>query len=273
MMTLFGLLVVACNESEDLVTADAVEGGLTSSSISSTGALLGNPDPETGEVVFVETRLDYSINIASPNEEEISSVKIYKQLRDETVLLKDSSAYPIDVNFSEIDEFLEGFSLEVSDLEIGDVFSFYAVTVMADGRELLQVSNEFSVTVQCLSDLEGSYILSGLRDDGFAYGPYAYTVEEIAPGQYQGSRSGAWGPGASFFTTGEARILFNDVCAELFVPSQQLNLGQYSNGVYGEGNGEEVTGSVDLETGVITLVYTIEFSSGNSVYTETITPN
>lgn len=54
---------------------------------------------------------------------------------------------------------------------------------------------------------------------------------------------------------------FTDVCGVITIPEQSLG-GYYSNLVYGEG-------TVDPQTGNIQVTYTIEFASGNNVYSST----
>ncbi|MFH6984791.1 hypothetical protein [Marinoscillum sp. 108] len=264
-----GLFAISCNESEDLVTAEAKEAALTTIG-SSGGALLGNPT-ETGEVIFVTAMLDYSVTVSSPNVSDVQSMTVYKSYGTESVEITTASTYPIEVNYSSIGDFMEGFSATAADLAIGDVIGFHTEMTMTDGRVLAQAANRVSLTVQCLSDLAGSYSMTGQRDDGASYS-FPVVITELGPGSYVSSRSGSWAKGVLATPTGEAPMLFNDVCGQLYIPMQTLG-DFYSNGVWGEGDGAEVTGSVDPSTGVITYSYTIEFSAGNRVYTEVLTPN
>ena len=63
---------------------------------------------------------------------------------------------------------------------------------------------------------------------------------------------------------------FSDVCNTITVPAQDLAQGYYSNDV--NQDGDAGTSFVNPDTGVITIKYSIDFSSGARTYTNVYTP-
>ncbi|MCB2194716.1 MAG: DUF4843 domain-containing protein [Bacteroidetes bacterium] len=121
---------------------------------------------------------------------------------------------------------------------------------------------DITLNYACPSDLAGDYSVVTVRDDG-AYNSWTETITEIGVGHYKTQYVGLWdtplNPDYGFD--------FLDVCDKITVPLQDLAGGLYSNDVYGHAEG-----NVDPVTGVITIMYTIEFTAGNSEYTAVYTP-
>jgi hypothetical protein len=120
-----------------------------------------------------------------------------------------------------------------------------------------------SVTLNyaCDSNLDGRYSVVTLRDGG-QISPYS-TVDFVKTGvgEYRTSKVGHWGD-----IGGTPGFTFYDVCGVITVPKQDL-VALYSNqveGVLGQS-------SVDENTGIITITYTIK-STWESTYVTVYTP-
>jgi len=118
-----------------------------------------------------------------------------------------------------------------------------------------------SFSYACPSFLAGTYNVETTRGDG-AVGTWTETITETGVGEYLSEYVGLWDPPLN----PDYGMKFTDVCDVITVPQQNL-ADMYSNQVY-----SHLPGSVNPETGVITINYTIEFSSGNSTYTAVYTP-
>ena len=142
------------------------------------------------------------------------------------------------------------------------VLSFTNATgssAVVGGSKKLNLTLNYS----CPSSLEGTYDVFTTRDDG--RGPYNWTesIQNIGVGEYLTEYVGTWNPPLNSDGYG---FIFTDVCDVLTVPNQGL-ADIYSNAVYGASSG-----SIDPATGVLTISYVIEFSSGNVTYTSVYTP-
>jgi len=127
--------------------------------------------------------------------------------------------------------------------------------VLPNGKTL-----NVTMSYACPSFLEGEYSVTMIRDGG---APVYWTeyITETGVGEYRTQRVGHWanlGVGTPGFT-------FYDVCNVITVPGQNL-VDYYSNWVEGT-----MPGSVDPETGIIHIVYSIT-SSWSSVYDCTYVP-
>ena len=131
-----------------------------------------------------------------------------------------------------------------------------ASNVLASGKTL-NVTMNFA----CFSDLEGEYEVTMIRDGG---APVYYTdyITETGIGEYRTSEVGHWIGGLGVGTPG---YTFYDNCNVITVPGQNL-VDYYSNWVEGT-----QPGSVDPETGVIHIVYSIT-STWSSEYDCTYVP-
>lgn len=114
----------------------------------------------------------------------------------------------------------------------------------------------------CPSDLAGTYNVVMRRDGGAAVN-YVDVITEIGIGTYRTTEVGHWIGGLGVGTPG---YTFTEICGEIFVADQNL-VDYYSNLV----NADEPAGSVDPETGVITIKYKIT-SAWESEYECVYTP-
>lgn len=266
-------IMSSCGDPEDQMTSDALEGGaVIKLTASSSGKALGIPFP-TGGVGFTDVELSMTpqISIGGFN---VTSYEIVKSFNGGSqVAVASSATLPFTVTYTTIEEYVNGLGVAVTDLELGDVFTFSVIMYLPDGRRIQAApgDGDIAITVNCSSDLAGDYTMTGLRDDGATY-TFPVVITEVSAGNYQSSRSGSWGPGALGTPTGEATMIWSDNCGVLSIPDQ--NLGDwYSNMVWGNDIGTGNAGAVDPATGTITYAYEIEFGSGNRIYTETLTPN
>ncbi|ANQ50708.1 hypothetical protein KMW28_19960 [Flammeovirga yaeyamensis] len=265
--------VMSCDSEPENMMSSAQEGGDWLKLDYSDGKVLGSPQAD-GSVVFTDVELNFEARAHRSNG-TVTKYTVKKeltrggsQLGVSTLGETASLDNPFKVEYTSITEFIEGMDgVNESDLQIGDVFNFFVEMTLTDGRVVTASANQsqfdgtFALTVQCGSALAGTYTRT--RDN------LEIIIEEVAPGEYIHTAVGNWGYGNSFFTgpMGGARMVFNDVCGDLQVPDQQLNLGQYSNEV-----SLTSESSVDPNTGVITLNYTIGFSAGPVEYVDELVP-
>lgn len=138
-------------------------------------------------------------------------------------------------------------------------------SILTNGRE---DKISFKINYLCVSDLAGMYNVTTVRNED---GSSIEREEELVavegePGRYHTYSTGLWAPGAYRDDQGYD---FVDVCNTITVPAQGLFAGFYTNQVYGT---PDTNSSYDPETGIITVYYTITFSSGNATYTSTYVP-
>lgn len=113
----------------------------------------------------------------------------------------------------------------------------------------------------CPSFLAGTYDVVTTRGDG-GVSTWTETITEIGIGEYLTQRVGTWNPPLN----PDYGFVFTDVCNVITVPTQGL-ADMYSNEVW-----SHEPGSVNPETGVITINYTIWFAAGNVTYSSVYTP-
>jgi len=138
------------------------------------------------------------------------------------------------------------------------------VTEASGDPNVLNSGKPINITFNyaCPSFLEGTYNVTMIRDGG---APVTYTdvITKTGIGEYRTSEVGHWIGGLGVGTPG---YTFIDVCGVLTVPGQNL-VDYYSNWVEGT-----EYGSVDPETGVLHIVYSISSSAWTSVYDCTYVP-
>jgi hypothetical protein len=140
--------------------------------------------------------------------------------------------------------------------------------VIASGKTIAVTLN-----YACFSNLAGTYSLVVTRTnyDG-AVTVYPAVQDVIVStgkvGEYHTSWVGHYFPGGAGPLGAPATegFIFTDVCSQLSVPQQDLG-NYYSNQVSGTD-----FGTVDKETGVITLYYQITFAAGIRTYVSVYTP-
>lgn len=275
------LFVFSCNESEDIITGDAREGGVIVRKDYSSAKITGLPDAESGEISFREVEVEYDLRVRSGAPDDIASYTIVKTLiqygidpEDESqIVLSETEVevetvneLPYSISYTTIEDVLSGFNVEPEMVRIGDQVRYSVILNHVDGRELTASPTDgtLTVTINCLSDLAGVYSAVAKAANKNITAEYDIEVVELAPGQYYITPTSA----DLFFDRGFViATRFDDVCGVITIPEQ--NLGgeiegspQFSNTVTGEG-------FVDSETGVITLEYEI---SGLGAHTDVLTP-
>jgi len=141
-----------------------------------------------------------------------------------------------------------------------------AAGVLASGKTIA-----ITLNYGCFSNLAGTYSLVVTRYDYTGtvttYPAIEDEIEATGIGEYHTSSVGHYIPGgAGYLGVGYEGFWFTDVCNVLTVPLQNL-ADYYSNEVSGT-----ALGSVDRETGVITLYYQITFAAGIRTYESVYTP-
>lgn len=244
-------MVTGCNKSVDLITGDAMEGAVTDTE-GTTGKMLGSPDVTTGEVEFLEVDATFTVKVDKAGT-GVNSLSIYKQVvgKSEKTLIENTSSYPYSLAYTTINQILDGTGVASTALRIGDVVNIWAEIEMKDGRTLFFNKSILTMTVQCLSDLAGTYDMTGEDDTGFTFA-YPIIIEEVNPGEY------SFRPTSGYITavygySGDYALATQmfDVCNVITIPKQNLGSGQgsygeFSNQVEGSGtvNGD---GSIDIE--------------------------
>lgn len=270
--------VVSCDnttlidDSEDLLTGGAQSATMVKLSGATTGKLLGVPSSlefDTATVSFAEFELNMEV-LFDNGGAGVASYEIVKSLNGGTEITVASSAtLPLTLEYSTLDEYLDGLGVSESDLRIGDVVNFRTKMIKDDGTALYAAGNgSLNITVNCSSDLAYTYevavnyVRASSGTDVWYY--YDETFTETNPGEYRTAEVGPWinalGGGLG---VGEPGFTFTDTCGAITVPDQNL-LEYYSNIVAG-------AGSVNGSTGVITIDYTICASDCREVYA-TYTP-
>jgi hypothetical protein len=267
------IVVGACVESEDLVTEDAKDGGAILTATGSSGKLLGVPNSTTGEISFTDFELSLRIAVeyGGYNVSSYEIVKTYNGKNEVSVATIQPNQFPYVLTLNSLDDYLSGTALTANELRIGDTFKFITKIKTADGRTVQSNSGQYTVTVNCSSNLAGSYSLAGTWDraetgnSDVPYGPVAETITEIEPGVYKTTLTGHYTNPSASLGLPICEMIFNDVCGELTIPKQGL-CDFYSNEVVG-------TGYVDPATGNLYFDYTIDFAAGKRIYTAVYTKN
>jgi len=244
-------VVTGCNEAVDPVTENAKEGAITTTEGTS-GKMLGSPDVTSGVVDFLDVDMTFTVDIEEAGT-GVSSLSIYKQVvgKSEKILIENTSAYPYTLNYTTIGGILDGTGVASTALRIGDAVNVWAEIEMSDGRTLFYNTSILTMTVQCLSDLAGTYDMTGEDDTGFTFG-YDIIIEEVNPGEY------SFRPTSGYITavygySGDYALATQmfDVCNVITIPKQNLGSGQSSYGEFSnqvEGSGTvNADGSIDLE--------------------------
>ena len=247
----------ACYEEEPII--DAEEGAVVVPEAISSG-IFDLTDLDNAETSFDVTVVGVPAN----------SVIIYKSLNGgERVQHATVSSVPATVNIT-VAEALDGLDKDPEDLVVGDVVRFTFETVTQDGRTLQTGGNGVAITASCPSTLAGTYdvVATGTSTDGCCpdqttvnstvtltdEGSGRYTISDFSGGLYFEWYDvyGITGPGDSPGT-------FVDVCNSLtFVDTVE----PFNTDVTG-------TGSVDGDTGVITLSWTNGYGDEGTL---TLTP-
>jgi hypothetical protein len=172
---------------------------------------------------------------------------------------------PFTVSYDDIDGLLDGLNgVTKNSLRLQDqfIFSTYVTTTSGDVFKVSPGMAGLTIPINCLSDLAGKYSVAGTSQSGDS-DTWETEVVETAPGEYYYLPSSADMRDRGYTIA----LVFNDVCNEIVVPSQ--NMGGEVEGSDQFSNAVEGAGSVNTDTGVITIEYTIE---NLGTQTEVLTP-
>lgn len=179
------------------------------------------------------------------------------KLKEKSIVLKESDDYRGILMVTMLTDGIQT-PLEVSPvLKLKMVSATGAEKVISSGKP-----QQITLNYSCPSFLAGNYDLTVTWSDG-SYTKTDEVLVEVGVGVYHGTYVAKWG---NLGTPTGYGIEFMDVCGVLTVPSQYL-AGYYSNDTYGT-----QAGSVDPETGVVTLYYYVYSGSGAFDYTAVYTP-
>ena len=143
----------------------------------------------------------------------------------------------------------------------------------ASGGGVVASGKPINITLNygCFSNLAGRYstVVTRTNYDGAVttYPAYEEDIVKTGIGEYHTSFVGHYIPtNGGGLGVGYEGFYFTDVCNELTVPLQNL-ADYYSNEVSGT-----AIGTVDRETGVLTIYYQITFAAGIRTYVSVYTP-
>jgi hypothetical protein len=269
LLTLFFALTlfVGCDTDPDNNAPVQDEAGLIISVDNSSGKVLGTPldaaNLDTSEIAFnnADVDLDFNSILSLGNYSQVSKFEIVKTLNNgPEAIVGEPNTMPYNLVYTTIEEYVSGLGVAVSELRIGDTFTFKVKLYQTDGDVYYFSPNmgEFSVVVNCASNLAGNYNVTTTRDDGASVNHGIEPVIEVSPGYYKTKTTGTWAFGTIAPDQG---FNFNDTCSTLTVPPQDLAQGYYSNDVTPTEDGEV------LPNGNLVINYGISFSSGNRTYT------
>ena len=113
------------------------------------------------KITFQRTVLDYKVTIAS-NAEIVDQLIVTKTLGDQVVEVGSFSPEEgVSLQISEMSGFLDGFSgITADDLRVGDRITFKTEMVLSDGRQVIDNEATLGVSVSCLADLTGTYLVT-----------------------------------------------------------------------------------------------------------------
>lgn len=253
------LVTYSCNDNadyntDDFMTGTAVEGGsILAVKAGTEGKVLGVPssqDFENATISFAEVGLDMEVIFMSGGK-DVDSYQIVKTLNGgEEVVVATSEMLPISAAYETIDEYVDGLGVTPEDLRIGDVISFKTKIIKTDGAEFYSNDGTYNVTVSCSSNLAQEYsvalhyIRTSTGDDTWYY--FNDVITATGVGEYRTTEVGPWIGGLGVGVPGYTLV---DLCGSITIPEQNL-VDYYSNIVLG-------SGTVDGDTGVITIEYTI----------------
>lgn len=252
-VSVISLLTTACNESEDVITADAKEGAFLSIAGSS-GSLAGSPeggvDLADAEITFQEALLTYTASVVA-GADQVSELVVVKTFGDQKVEVARTSESTILVEYATVAEYIAGFEgVTATDLRVGNVIGFQTEIIMKDGRTLVNAGAAFNIGVSCLSDLTGTYSVtnSGCNNANF---PFTVTVTKNADGSYH--LTSADGGFLHRCTANSTLVNAGNIieqCGEI-LPTGDLDFGSanstYDIGEIGGGTWDAATGTITME--------------------------
>jgi len=283
---IFSILFVSlfsCNvETEDIVTGDAVEAGVSLEiGPLTTGKALGSPanpiDLPNSSVSFTDVSATIQV-IKRWAGENVVKYELYKSVRGGAeVKIKESATLPMSISYTNINEFIAGTQITNSDqLRIGDIFKFRTKVTTSTGESYFihdggegDYSGTYKITVSCASNMAGNYsVVTTNLTSGYVKNHGTEAVVETGVGTYVTKTTGTWGIGTIAPDQGYD---FQDICGTLTVPFQHLCQEYYSNEVL-QSDAQRALSLYNSTTGDFVVYYTITFSAGprdyKSVYTK-----
>lgn len=270
LIVLLGLLLItACNNDvdEDFDTVAEIHdeaGMLISVSATSNSSILGSPEPGVdladAEVTITNAYLNMTVRLTDGSLDQIAKVEIVKSFNGSPeVVLGSSTTLPFNLVVDNLDDLLSGTGAVESSLRIGDVLSIRTRVVQTDGDVYYYNSSmgNYSLTINCSSDLAGSY--SNPRvPTCTGTTPNNVTVTEVSPGRYLVSSMTqySWTSGGCIF------FYMVDVCGQLTYDGGALE----DNGYSGAGG----TGVVNSDG---SFTFTCFLDATGYSETTTFTPN
>ena len=284
------MIFTSCEDSESASDVDyniTAEGVVTTLKGTS-GKLLGNAlnpsDLANSEVALSDANAELTINLDilpghipkniskyqivkfySRNEVKVGDKVIVEGIIGDEVVVAETKTLPYSINYNTVNDYLDGLNVIPSSLRIGDQINFQVKVFTTTGNVYYEGSNfsKYVVTVNCASDLAGTYSLVVQRSNGPDVLFPNEIITEVSPGYYKTTTIYRWAAGSIAPDQG---YNFNDVCGTLTVPQQGLAQEYYSNKVYGHKDG-----SADPTTGKLIIYYSVEFSAGPVECTATYT--
>jgi len=184
------VFTISCDTDGDNLVSTSDQGGVIINVDQSSGSLLGTPasgvDLDDAEVTFITVDLDFDARINLGTGVGISKYEIVKTFNGGAeVSITETPSLPFNVVYTDVSEYVAGFGVAASDLRIGDVFTFKVKIHKTDGSIYYYAPSmgHFSVVVNCLSSLTGTYTNPNIPDCGGSGGDVA-TVTEVSPGRY-----------------------------------------------------------------------------------------
>lgn len=249
------MLITACNndvdEDFDTVAEIGDEAGmLVTVTATSNSSILGNPEPGVdladAQVEITNAYLNMTVSLAAGSLDQIEKVQIVKSFNGGTeIVLGETTTLPYNLVIDNLGSLLEGTGVTEDELRIGDVLSFKTKITQTDGDVYYYNSalGNYSLTVNCSSDLAGTYTIN------YSVGPLPHYVTEIGPGLYEIHSMMAW-------PTQTYAVKFTDTCGVL----ELLNDWQFSNTLSG-------TGYVDADGNLVWTSVSVEGVYDGRTYT------
>ena len=259
--------VFSCDtDDQSEVLNDAKQaGGLVSIQATPNSSILGNPEPgadlDTAKVTITNAYLKLTVKIASGDPSAIKKIEIVKSYDGgPEVFAGESSTYPFVLEITNLEDLLSGTGVVEDDLRIGKILKFRTKVHNTDGTVYYYNKSlgEYSMTVNCASNLAGNYLVTTYRDNGNIINHGLEAITEVTPGYYKTTTTGHWLVNAIASDQG---FNFNDACGILSVPAQKLAQGTYSNDVDQANDLGKVSANGDLE-----INYTVVISGAVTVF-------
>jgi hypothetical protein len=165
--------IFSCESDEEAeILQNDDQAGVLINISNSSGAVLGSPESgvpiEDASVTLTEVMLDFNMSYVSGSMDGVSKFEVVKFYNGDVnqgipeTIVAESTSLPFSFSLNTIDEFLVGTGVTEDELRIGDTFTFRVKIYQTDG-DVYYYNNpmgRFSLTVNCASDLTGTYIMT-----------------------------------------------------------------------------------------------------------------